>query len=240
MVYEAVQRATGLHVAVKVVSEQTTLQAPEKTAAARKNIAREMEIMMMVRHPCCIHIYSCVAHLQTHCFVLELAPHDLFDYLRTYGALPEAVAQCMFVQMLSAIKYLHARNIVHRDLKPENMLIIPDEDCLVVKVTDFGLATVVDQNHLAQTLCGTPQYVSPEIIRNRNSSTAHGYGTSVDMWSLGAILYTMLSATTPFNDKDPHIYEHILSGALQFPPERWSRVSSTAVGILRGLMNVDV
>lgn len=240
VVYEAVERGSGRHVAVKVVSEETTLKTQERAAAALKNINREMELMSKVKHPCCIQIYDRITYFQTHCFVLELAEHDLFDYIRTSGALREDVAQCLFVQMLSAIKYLHGLHIVHRDLKPENLLLVQDGDCLVVKVTDFGLATIVDQNHLAQTLCGTPQYVSPEIVMNRKSSTAHGYGSSVDMWSLGAVLYTMLSATTPFNDKDPHIYEHILRGAVQFPPDRWARVSPAAQGIVRGLMTVDV
>ena len=240
VVYEAVQRGTGRHVAVKVVSEETTLKTQERAAAALKNINREMELMSTVKHPCCIQIYDRITYYQTHCFVLELAENDLFDYIRTNGPLREDVAQCLFVQMLSAIKYLHGLHIVHRDLKPENMLLVQDGDCLIVKVTDFGLATIVDQNHLAQTLCGTPQYVSPEIVMNRKSSTAHGYGSSVDMWSLGAVLYTMLSATTPFNDKDPHIYEHILRGAVQFPPDRWAHVSADAQGIVRGLMTVDV
>ena len=225
---------------MKVVSEETTLKTQERAAVALKNINREMELMSTVKHPCCIQIYDRITYLQTHCFVLELAENDMFDYIRTNGPLREDVAQCLFVQMLSAIKYLHGVHIVHRDLKPENLLLVQDGNCLVVKVTDFGLATIVDQNHLAQTLCGTPQYVSPEIVMNRKSSTAHGYGSSVDMWSLGAVLYTMLSATTPFNDKDPHIYEHILRGAVQFPPDRWARVSADAQSIVRGLMTVDV
>lgn len=240
IVYEAVEKSTGEHFAVKVVSEEVTLKTPEKTEAAMRNINREMSIMQLLNHWCCIRVLRYINFNRTHCFVLELAGIDLFEYIRRNGPLPETIAQCLFVQMLSAIKYLHKLNVIHRDMKPENILLVQDGDCLICKVTDFGLARVLEQQELAITLCGTPLYVSPEIVQTRESKNPHGYGPSVDMWSLGAILYTMLSAMTPFNDQDPLIYQHILNGAIKFPRDRWSRISGDALSIVQGLMTVDV
>lgn len=104
-------------------------------------------------------------------------------------------------------EYLHAKNIVYRDLKPENLLIGADG---YLKLTDFGFAKFIDNR--TYTLCGTPEYLAPEILLNK------GHGKPVDWWCLGILVYEMLAGIDPFNDEDPMaIYQKILKGKVKFP-----------------------
>ena len=118
---------------------------------------------------------------------------DLFTYINREGPLSEKRAIYYFRQMISAIAYCHSFNVCHRDLKPENILITADDQ---IKIADFGMAALhqtVD-HHLA-TACGSPHYAAPELLENRKYR-----GDRADIWSLGVILYAMLSATLPFDD----------------------------------------
>ena len=103
--------------------------------------------------------------------------------------------------------YLHQKNIIYRDLKPENILIREDG---YLTLTDFGFAKYVEGRTF--TLCGTPEYLAPEILLNK------GHGKPVDWWCLGILLYEMLAGIDPFNDDDPMaIYQKILKGKVKFP-----------------------
>ena len=93
-------------------------------------------------------------------------------------------------QLAMGIKYMQDRGIMHRDLKLSNILLTDDK---VVKIIDFGLAVQLADNHEErETLCGTPNYISPEVIQNRP------YGLSADLWSLGCIMFALLTGTPPF------------------------------------------
>eukprot|EP01016_Furgasonia_blochmanni_P044644 TRINITY_DN6219_c0_g3_i4.p2 TRINITY_DN6219_c0_g3~~TRINITY_DN6219_c0_g3_i4.p2 ORF type:complete len:222 (+),score=51.51 TRINITY_DN6219_c0_g3_i4:452-1117(+) len=110
-------------------------------------------------------------------------------------------------QVVCMFEYLHSKNIVYRDLKPENLLIAADG---YLKLTDFGFAKYVEGR--TYTLCGTPEYLAPEILLNK------GHGKPVDWWCLGILVYEMLAGIDPFNDEDPMaIYQKILKGKVKFP-----------------------
>lgn len=112
-------------------------------------------------------------------------------------------------------EYLHSKNIVYRDLKPENLLIGADG---FLKLTDFGFAKFVEGR--TYTLCGTPEYLAPEILLNKGTSCFWllGHGKPVDWWCLGILIYEMLAGIDPFNDEDPMaIYQKILKGKIKFP-----------------------
>ena len=137
---------------------------------------------------------------------------DLYSLLQKMGSLDENTTKYYFLQILSALKYLHSSGIIHRDLKPDNILIAEDGK---VKLTDFGLSYLGVRNRQnqdpslvqAKSLVGTPDYVAPEIIMNSN----HSY--SVDYWSMGVILYECLIGEPPFHGEDEkQTYKNILSG----------------------------
>jgi len=123
-------------------------------------------------------------------------------------------------------EYLHSKNIVYRDLKPENILI---EKSGYLKLTDFGFAKVIDGR--TYTLCGTPEYLCPEIILNK------GHGKPVDWWTTGILLYEMIAGIDPFSDDDPMmVYQKILKGKIRFP----SSFDSSAKSLVKHLLEADL
>ncbi len=131
--------------------------------------------------------------------------------------------------MISAIAYCHSFNVCHRDLKPENILITND---LQIKIADFGMAALhqTDTHHLA-TACGSPHYAAPELLKNRQYR-----GDRADIWSLGVILYAMLSATLPFDDPDLRVMmAKTKKGHYEMP----RCVSPEAADLIRRMLQVN-
>ena len=129
-------------------------------------------------------------------------------------------------QVVCMFEYLHSKNIIYRDLKPENILI---DKTGYLKLTDFGFAKICEGR--TYTLCGTPEYLAPEILLNK------GHGKPVDWWTFGVLLYEMLAGIDPFNDEDPMlIYQKILKGKVKFP----SNFNSNAKSLVKHLLVQDL
>eukprot|EP00361_Fabrea_salina_P007587 CAMPEP_0202435178 /NCGR_PEP_ID=MMETSP1345-20130828/18205_1 /ASSEMBLY_ACC=CAM_ASM_000843 /TAXON_ID=342563 /ORGANISM="Fabrea Fabrea salina" /LENGTH=209 /DNA_ID=CAMNT_0049048111 /DNA_START=285 /DNA_END=914 /DNA_ORIENTATION=+ len=129
-------------------------------------------------------------------------------------------------QIVLMFEYMHSLNVVYRDLKPENLLICEDG---YLKLTDFGFAKVVESR--TYTLCGTPEYLAPEILLNK------GHGKPVDWWALGIIIYEMLAGIDPFSDEDPMaIYQKILKGKVKFP----RNFDKNARSLVKHLLEADL
>lgn len=151
---------------------------------------------------------------------------ELFTYLRGVGRFEPPQACFYAAQVTMMFEYLHSKNVVYRDLKPENLLIHIDG---YMKLTDFGFAKIVEGR--TYTLCGTPEYLAPEVLLNK------GHGKPVDWWTLGILTYEMIAGIDPFNDDDPMaIYQKILKGKIKFPRD----FDKDAKSLVKHLLVADV
>jgi serine/threonine protein kinase len=165
--------------------------------------------------------------------------------LQGLGRYSEEDARYFTFKLLNAVLYLHVHDppICHRDLKPENILLAsPDLDA-ELKITDFGLSKIsaLPSDFLMSTRCGTPGYVAPEVLSQEVSrGELRRYGTSCDMWSVGVIVYILLSAAPPFYGKtDAEMNKRIKQGLYRFPDKYWAHISEAAKDFICRLLTVD-
>lgn len=193
LVYEGLEKATGRHVAIKVISLKNTTNDKRYSKNVEANVKNEIMVMSSVKHLCCLPVLDYMEDVKEEkkYIVMELATGgDLFEFVRSKGVLSNDEAAMAFSQLLCAVKYLHSVKVIHRDLKPENVLLCKDPvyKQTILKVADFGLARFIGEALMMKTLCGTAEYIAPEIIATANFCTM-GYTGACDCWSLGVILY---------------------------------------------------
>ncbi|KNC53406.1 CAMK protein kinase [Thecamonas trahens ATCC 50062] len=188
-------RKTGRKVAIKVCDKAKFARVQHRVGA----LLDEVSILRALQHPHILQLYDSYETEDHLYLVLELVSGgDLFDRIVDAGKLSEATARRVLRQVLEAVAYMHDEGVVHRDIKPENILLASRKG-VETKVSDFGISRMlsVENGTTMGTMCGTPQYIAPEIV----ARTA--YDAKVDMWSLGVLLYVMLSGDYPFVDNAP-------------------------------------
>ena len=202
-VFSAVHSPTNTRVAFKVLHKRQVVRTKQV-----EHVFNEKKILSQCHHPFIVSLFSSFQDTANLYIVMEfVSGGELFSLIRNNFILPPPTAIFYAAEITLALEYLHSHSIVYRDLKPENVLIQHDGH---LKLTDFGFAKQVED--LTYTLCGTPEYLAPEIIQ----SSGHGLG--VDWWALGIIVYEMLAGYPPFYDNHPlAIYEKILLGFYSFP-----------------------
>lgn len=135
--------------------------------------------------------------------------------------------------LIDALRYCHSLGIAHRDLKPENLLFENDEPTATLKISDFGFARF-SSNNLMSTLCGSPIFIAPEIISNEQ------YGCAVDCWSMGVIIYLLLSGEAPFKgESHENLFKLIKKAEFSFPKEQWDGISLEAKDLIKRLLVVN-
>lgn len=157
-----------------------------------------------------------------------MAGKDLFDYIakRDY-VLPEERAKSIMFQIIQGVHYLHSFGIVHRDLKLENIMMSDQKEQASPKIVDFGLSKIIGPNETANEPFGTLGYVAPEVLKKQP------YTFSCDIWSLGCILYALLSGSLPFDHNDQkELMRMTMEDALKFDLPVWDKVSITCKGLL--------
>eukprot|EP00727_Mastigamoeba_balamuthi_P003545 m51a1_g13188 putative protein unc- isoform l (439) ;mRNA; f:745-2673 len=228
-VYRVVEKSTGKHYAAKVVH-----RAHQATVMDRKSLVQEIWVMQSLDHENIVRLHEVIKTRNRVVLVMELVEGgDLFHQIVQRKTLGEPEARRVFGQLVSAVDYLHTLGICHRDLKPENVLVTGGLGGLRVKLADFGLA--VDMTVLHMFLrCGSPSYVAPEILAGQP------YTEQCDVWSLGVILYVMLSGWMPFYSHNRHVlYERIRRGQFAFENDNWKAVSPSARELVGKMLVVD-
>ncbi|EKX54189.1 hypothetical protein GUITHDRAFT_84186 [Guillardia theta CCMP2712] len=225
VVRKATDRWTGEEVAVKVISK-----VGDNGGLETHLIQREIDIMKDVDHPNVVRMFACYESRSHFHIVMEpVTGGQLLDRIVAKEHYSETEAADCFLQIISAVKYLHQIGIVHRDLKPENVLYASPDPDSPLKICDFGLSLKSDIEELEAgrarmwSKCGSPDYVAPEVLGRS------GYGKECDVWSCGCILYVLLCGFAPFGqDTLRKKFSSICRGKFNFPSPYWDHVSDDA------------
>lgn len=230
-----------------------------KNGVLDQKVENEMKIMQSVQHE---NIVQYIEHFDWKdrlIIIMEyVALGDLGKYIMDYGPLSEPLVQSMASQLLGALDHLHSKNVTHRDIKPDNIL-ISSGDPFKVKLTDFGLSKMVDnENTFLQTFCGTLLYCAPEVYgefveydedgnrdatkrRHKNTTIGQRYGHAVDIWSLGGVLFYTLTGSAPYPVKTGITYMQLLhiimTTTLDVSPLQDHNVSIVGIDCLKGMIN---
>ncbi|CEO94837.1 unnamed protein product (mitochondrion) [Plasmodiophora brassicae] len=191
-----------------------------------EHIKDEKRILSAICHPFIVNFFGSFQDEKRLYMIMEyVIGGELFSQLRRARRFTNDASRFYAVEIVLALEFCHERNIVYRDLKPENILIDKEGH---VKITDFGFAKFVEDR--TWTLCGTPEYLAPEIIQSK------GHGKAVDWWALGVLIFEMCAGYPPFYDENPFgIYQKILDGTIDFP----KHFDPNAKDLVRRLLTAD-
>lgn len=229
IVYGGKHRKSGRDVAIKIIDK---LRFPTKQESQLRN---EVAILQNLHHPGIVNL-ECMFETPERVFVVMEKLHgDMLEMILSSekGRLPERITKFLVTQILIALRHLHFKNIVHCDLKPENVLLASADSFPQVKLCDFGFARIIGEKSFRRSVVGTPAYLAPEVLRNK------GYNRSLDMWSVGVIVYVSLSGTFPFNE-DEDIHDQIQNAAFMYPPNPWKTVTPEAIDLINNLLQVKM
>ncbi|OMJ80473.1 hypothetical protein SteCoe_19276 [Stentor coeruleus] len=215
------KKDSGQLFAIKTMSKSFVL-GEGKT----EQIMTEKEILIRVKHPFIVSIYWAFQSASKLHLALELCPGgELFYHLHNLGRFTEDQAKFYFSEVILGIEYLHSLRIIYRDLKPENILLDIDGH---IRITDFGLSKQnIGLRGRSYSICGSPEYMAPEMLLGGE------HGPSVDFYTLGALLYEMLTGLPPYYDKSRSKMQwKIINEELELP----NYISKVARDILAGLL----
>ncbi|KAF7377892.1 Pkinase-domain-containing protein [Mycena sanguinolenta] len=241
-VYKALHRVSGDWVAVKVIHVPQRQDDPSGTAMASHGAptrsTHEINVMSSLRHPNICELreifYNTNGSID---LVLELVEGgNLLDLVVSNNGLTEDFAKYITYQMCQALAYIHEKGIAHGDLKPENVLLTKDVPP-IVKIADVGLTKIVDEQNRLRIMCGTPSCLAPEVVAQQNIS---GYDSLLDSWSVGVILFSMCTNTTPFIEPAlEYLKARIADRQIEWSTLEALGLSPEAVGFIRRLLEYN-
>ncbi|KAG7964903.1 hypothetical protein I3843_09G195500 [Carya illinoinensis] len=210
VVWHARHRVHGTEVAIKEIA---TGRLNKKL---QESLMSEIFILKRINHPNIIRLHDIIEVPGKIHLVLEYCRGgDLSIYIQRQGRVPEATAKQFMQQLVAGLQILRENSLIHRDLKPQNLLLSTSDNNSVLKIADFGFARSLQPRGLAETLCGSPLYMAPEIMQLQK------YDAKADLWSVGAILFQLVTGKTPFTGNNQiQLLQNIMkSNELQFPPD---------------------
>ena len=215
--------------AIKIVNKASLVQEE------KARLDEEISILQEIRHENILFLHQVYDEPQAYYLVSDMmGGGDLLTRLAVVGFFADDEACRVAKAILDAVRYIHDHKIVHRDIKPENILLGSDENNAKVKLADFGFAkreTVADS---FSTLCGTPAYAAPEILNGEK------YGSKVDLWSFGIIIWVMLVGYQPFRgETEQEVRRAIKSGKFVFDEEYWEDVHDDTKNFISSLLVLD-
>ncbi|KAM8900542.1 protein kinase D4 isoform 2-T2 [Spinachia spinachia] len=229
VVYKGTHRKSGRPVAIKVIDKT---RFPTKQERQLRN---EVSFLQNLSHLGVVLLEGMFESVEYVFVVMEKLHGDMLEMILSSerGQLPERTTRFLVAQILEALRYLHLKHVAHCDLKPENVLLASADPFPQVKLCDFGFARIIGEKSFRRSVVGTPAYLAPEVISN------NGYNRSLDMWSVGVIMYVSLSGTFPFNE-DEDIRQQITNAAFMYPRQPWASISLQAVSLINNLLQVSV
>eukprot|EP00257_Ricinus_communis_P021730 XP_015581270.1 serine/threonine-protein kinase ATG1c isoform X1 [Ricinus communis] len=210
VVWHARHRVHGTEVAIKEIA---TSRLNKKL---QESLMSEIFILKRINHPNIICLHDIIEVPGRINIILEYCKGgDLSMYIQRHGKVPEAIAKNFMQQLAAGLQILRDNNLIHRDLKPQNLLLSTTDSNAVLKIADFGFARSLQPRGLAETLCGSPLYMAPEIMQLQK------YDAKADLWSVGAILFQLVTGKTPFtgNNQIQLLQNIVKSTELQFPSD---------------------
>ncbi|CAL0306035.1 unnamed protein product [Lupinus luteus] len=213
VVWHGRHKVHGTEVAIKEIG---TLRLNNKL---QESLVSEVSILSQINHPNIIRLHEIIQAPGKIYIVLEYCKGgDLSLYIQRHGRVPEATAKHFMQQLAMGLQVLRSNNLIHRDLKPQNLLLSRNDESSVLKIADFGFARSLQPRGLAETLCGSPLYMAPEIMQLQK------YDAKADLWSVGAILFQLVTGKTPFTGNNQiQLLQNIMkSTELQFPSDNQS------------------
>jgi serine/threonine protein kinase len=240
-VRRGVNKRTGQEVAVKIVEKRNFTFEPERW----QDQLKEIEMLKRLTHDGCVRLLDTYSTDSALYIVMEfIKGGELFDRIVAKGKLSEKATQILTRRLLEAVAYLHHQGIVHRDLKPENILLLhKDDNCLHIKVADFGVARLVGAG--CKTLTGSMCYIAPEVLERRDTVKGQGtYAFSCDLWSVGVIVYVCLFGRLPFKTSldDEQVVQDLrksVRALLEFKEPAWGVISSDGKDFISQLFKID-
>jgi len=215
-------KPNGQHYALKMLKKAAIIKMKQVD-----HIVSEKNILTQMNHPFIVNMYGSFHDPRLIFMVLEyIVGGEFFTHLRKAQRFDDGQSCFYAAQITCIFEYCHSKDVVYRDLKPENILLASDG---YLKLTDFGFAKKIE--HRTYTLCGTPEYIAPEVLLNK------GHGKPVDWWTLGILVYEMIVGYPPFVDEDPMgIYQKILAGKVYFP----KYFDKNAKALVKKLLTADL
>jgi hypothetical protein len=225
----------------KKTKEKVAIKIIKKASAQPKDISSvktEIDIMKLCHHPNIVRLLDHFENAEYIFIVMEYIPGgDLATYMNdNKHKMTEERACSLIYQIALGIKYLHQFGIVHRDLKPENIMLTEANEFGKVKIMDFGLSKILGSKEKSVEGFGTLTFVAPEVL------VRTPYNKEIDIWSLGVILYLMLSGVLPFddeNDNEEVIAKLTVFSQVRFPSEYWSNRSELVIDLIKKCLTKD-